>query len=227
MDSAKRRYIKYSDNNWFAPWYVIDSLRKSVGTKSIKGHKEIWLAAMYAICHSSQDNSKWWVQFSKNDPPDARIMRKIEETDSLEILDVECFELSQFDTHESLMQSIIRKLTRSGAPVQYGKNTVVVGFLMRKGIINGFIDPVEIKQIKPNCGAIAILADEMMGKTTRSFIQLFPDYQKIIFDFKIKGKKETQKAFLCTHRKGTVLPVEDGEIVDVEMFPIPKKIAAC
>lgn len=217
-----KKYLKYSDNNWFAPWYVIDSLGKSVGTKNIKGHKEIWIAAMYAICRSAQDGSEWWVQFNKDDPPDARIMKKVEETDSLEIIDIECFILSPYDKNESVTQSVKRKLTKNGNPIQYGKNTVVVGFLMRNGIINGLVDSKEINQIEPSCGAVAILTDEMVGKTIRSFIQLFPNYQKIIFDFKAKGKKGEQGPMLYTQRKGTSPLGSDGEMIDVEMFPLSK-----
>ena len=51
-------YIKYSDQNWFAPWYVIDTLHQSAGTKNVKGHKELWIAAMYAIVRSSIDDSE-------------------------------------------------------------------------------------------------------------------------------------------------------------------------
>ncbi len=69
----------------------------------------------------------------------------------------------------------------SGVRIPPSPQKIRIGFLMRNGIINGLFIPDEIRQIKPNCGSVAILANEMTGETTRSFVQLFPEYQKIIF----------------------------------------------
>lgn len=217
----ERKYIKYSEHNWFAPWYVMDSLEKSVGTRDMQGHKEMWIAAMYAICRSTEDDTEWWVQFDKRNPPDTRIMKKNEKTDSLEIIDVECFELSQYDTHESVMQSIQRKIIKNGAPRQYGKNTAVVGFVRRSLLIDSYYTE-DVKNLNPGCGSLSLIVDEKEGMTMRACIQLFPVYQKIIFDFKTKGRKGKQNPLITTHRKGTLEIVKNGEMVDVEMFPSPK-----
>ena len=218
MNTTNRKFIKYSDSNWFAPWYVIDSLKKSAGTKNIQGHTEMWIAAMYAICRSTQDGSIWWVQFDKRNPPDARIMRKIDKTDSLEITDIECFELSTHDKKESLIESIKRKLIKNNAPRQYGKNTAVVGFVRRSSIIDASYTEL-IKNLNPNCGSLVLIVDEKNEVTTRSCIQLFPDYMKVTFDFKANGRKDTQNPLMTTRRKGTPPTINEGEIVDVEMFP--------
>lgn len=216
--TKNRKYIPFSENNWFAPWYVMDSLKKSVGTKDVQGHTEMWIAAVYAICRSTQDDMEWWVQFDKRNPPDARIMKKVEETDSLEIIDVECFEISQHDKNESVKQSIRRKLIKNGAPRQYGKNTAIVGFTMRPSLIDSHYAE-DIKSLNPGCGSLTLIVDEQKGMTVRSCIQLLPNYQKVDFDFKAKGKKGTQNPLLTTHRKGTPAVAGSGELVDVEMFP--------
>lgn len=216
--NSNKKLIMYSENNWFAPWYVIDSLKKSARTKNRQGHTEMWIAAMYAICRSTQDGSTWWVQFDKRNPPDARIMRKIDETDSLEIMDIECFELSEHDKNESLIEAIKRKLTKNNAPRQYGENTAIVGFLRRSLIIDASITE-HIKNINPNCGSLVLVVDEKIGITTRSCVQLFPNYVKVTFDFKTSGRKDTQNPLMTTQRKGTFPIANKGEIVDVEMFP--------
>ncbi len=212
------KYIKYSDQNWFAPWYVIESFQQSVRTKDIKGHKELWIAAMYAIARSSIDGSEWWVQFNENDPPDARIMKKIN-TDSVEIIDVECFEISPFDNNETLVESVRRKVLKNGVHRQYGKDTVLAGFVRRTSTTH--IAQVDlIKRLNPNCGSISLLIDESIGVTTRTWVQLFPEYQKVIFDFKLSGKKSVQAPYLHLRRKGVLELIPDNETVQVEMFPI-------
>ena len=145
-------------------------------------------------------------------------MRKIEETDSLEITDIECFELSEHDKNQSLIKSIKRKLTKNNAPRQYGKNTAVVGFVRRFSIIDATLAE-HIKDINPNCGSLVLIVDEKIEMTTRSCIQLFPYYIKVTFDFKASGREDTQNSLMTTQRKGTLPILNEGEIVDVEMFP--------
>jgi hypothetical protein len=211
------KYIKYSSENWFAPWYVIDSLGSSVGSVNIKGHKELWIAAMYAIARSSIDGSEWWVQFNENDPPDARIMKKLD-SDSIEVIDVECFEISSFNNDETLVESVKRKVLKNGVPRQYGKDTVLAGFVRRTSVAH-LSQADLIKQLNPNCGSVSLLIDESIDVTTRTWVQMFPEYQKVVFDFKLSGKKQAQTPYLHLRRKGVTQSIPDNEAVQVKLFP--------
>ena len=123
-------------------------------------------------------------------------MRKID-ADSVEIIDVECFEVSSFDNDETLIESVKRKVLKNGVPRQYGKGTVLAGFVRRTSIVQ--IAQVDlIKQLNPSCGSIALLIDESVGVTVRTWVQMFPEYQKVVFDFKLSGKnKYKHHTYIC------------------------------
>jgi len=89
---------------------------------------------------------------------------------------------------------------------------------MRDSIISPY-DAEVLKELNPDCGSIALLLDEKEGKTTRTWMQLFPTLEKVVFNFKLSGIKNIQRPYIHTRRKGNLATITEGEIIKVDMFP--------
>lgn len=202
-------FIPYSEDRWFSPKYIIESLFRANGkadSQTIKHLKEAWIAAVALIGRSvaqkgAGENNEWWIQIPKNDPPDVLGAQlsplKEGSAPSLSVLPIEVFEISEHSI-ESVFTSIKRKLD--------GKDysgMLVVGFIKRASAFQIDILAKRIADLKPKLGALhLIFAESPSAKTERQIMSLYPPEQvfKYPFDFGVICKQSQQQDFIDLSR---------------------------
>lgn len=204
----------WSEKIWFSPSYIISELASAMAsgdTNRIKRMKEAWIGAVAFICWSAMEPNEWWIQIPRQDPPDLLAMRLIPTEDGLgqqlSQLSVEVFEISEHDA-EPVEKSIERKLN--------GKDysgMMVIGFVKREGVLDHEKIARRLKALNPMAGSVCLLVSEGTGGTSRSFIQLFPDVQKVTADFGAFCKTTSQKDFIDM-RRGTKTVLDDSTTTD-------------
>lgn len=211
----KNNHLKFSNKNWFSPKYVIDSLGKD---KNIKKHKELWIAAVYAIAraklekieHELPKEPELWIQFNENDPPDTRIMTL--RSGTMCGWDIEVFEISNFEKN-SIENSILKKTKDK----QYGENVCVVGFVCRQGILEENV----VEKLKSNgglFGQIALISRTHETEPIFRLDQIYPELGSFHFILNNSEVVNNQNPFVRMSRSG-IKSKNLTDVVAVEMFP--------
>jgi hypothetical protein len=200
------KIMPWSDKIWFSPKFIIDFLAQAGGKankEQMKRLKEAWICAVSMICRAQVERAEYWLQLPRRDPPDILAMKLVPTpngTDKdISRLKVEVFELSQHDS-EPIAESIKRKLKN-----QDYAGFVVIGFLMRASPIDYAGLTEAIRKASPKVGALSLLVHERLdGSTVMTYIQLYPKFAKVKFDFGKYCKESRQDDYIVLRRSGTL-----------------------
>lgn len=208
------RVRPWSEDVWFSPCYVINTLADTIRTgdkKKIKRHKETWICAVAMICHSKLRPAEWWIQVPKNDPPDVLAMNLVPckngQGQNIAEIKVEVFEISSHDTHERIEESIQRKFGKK----DYSGMTLI-GFVRRTSIFDHNHVSLYIQKLKPKALCIFLLVFEE-NSTNASLIQILPECVKFKCDFGAICKYTQQRDFIKLSRS-TQIKLEDATTTD-------------
>lgn len=204
----------YNENIWFSPCYVINELAVTAQTgnkRKLDKNKEAWICAVAMICHSKIEPAQWWIQITKNDPPDILAMKLIPTKDGLgndmSFLPVEVFEISEHD-QESIEKSIERKLGKK----DYSGMTLI-GFVRRMQFFEHERVATYIRTLKPKVFYVFLIVREE-NNTNISFISLYPQCVKFKCDFGSFCKTTKQRDFIELSRS-TKATMNDNTTNDI------------
>lgn len=195
----------YNENIWFSPGHVIDELRRTCSSgdkKKIQRHKEAWVCSLSMLLYQTVEPSVWWIQVPKNDPPDVLTMKLVPHKNglgnSMYRSEIEIFELTSHDSNEKILDSITRKIGNK----DYA-NTTLIGFVMRRSVIDGLNITSTFQREKPKVSQIWLLVNEF---NKHVLIQVYPFYFKSTPHHISEFKKIEQDAFITLTRSTKVKP---------------------